>query len=85
MPSDDQTRSIGPNIASKVYISDFSPVPGGRYGNGSLFVESTHGYWWGSTVYNGASRYYLGYSSNGLYTNNYNRLGGFYVRCIQAS
>ena len=66
-------------------IASFSPVLGGYYGNGTLYNEDTHGNWWGSTAYNGASRYNLRYNGSSLYTINYaDRRLGFYIRCVQA-
>ncbi|MBR3252970.1 hypothetical protein IKF84_02765 [Candidatus Saccharibacteria bacterium] len=87
MPSQTQLDSIGgPDVGSAIYINIFSPVLGGRYSNGTLNSESTHGYWWGSTEYDGALRYNLGYNGSSLYTNGGSRRsGGLYVRCIQAS
>ena len=63
---------------------NFSPVLGGNYGNGTLYNESTYGYWWGSTAYNGAKRYYLSYNGSSLSTSNYDgrRHLGYYVRCV---
>ncbi|MBR3253091.1 hypothetical protein IKF84_03405 [Candidatus Saccharibacteria bacterium] len=85
MPTVEQTRSIGPDDGSTTYVSSFSPVLGGYYRNGTLENESTHGYWWGNTAYNGVTRYYLLYNGSSLYTNDSRRYHGFYVRCIQAS
>ena len=66
-------------------IASFSPVLGGSYSNGSLYDESARGYWWGSTAYTGARRYFLDYDGSSLYTNNRSRRNsGFYVRCVQA-
>ena len=63
-------------------INSFSPVLGGYYVNSTLDRESTHGYWWGSTAYSGAWRYYLGYDGN-LYTSIYGyRHDGHYIRCV---
>ncbi|MBR3252553.1 hypothetical protein IKF84_00550 [Candidatus Saccharibacteria bacterium] len=85
LPSDEQTQSIGPDAGSATYVPEFSPVLGGYYGNGTLRNESDRGYWWGSTAYNGAYRYSLGYNGSSLYTSNRVRNDGYYVRCIQAS
>ena len=71
-------------IDSQRNITSFSPVLGGHYRNGTLYYEGTHGFWWGSTAYSGALRYYLGYNGSSLYTGNYFRRDGFYVRCVQA-
>ena len=73
-------------IDSQRDINSFFPVLGGNYANGTLNNESTYGYWWGSTAYNGAARYGLGYNGSGLYTGgNLVRYYGRYVRCVQAS
>ena len=79
-----QMLSIGPNTGSAAYVSSFSPVSGGNYGNGTLNNEATHGLWWGSEAYNGASRRRLRYDSNNLYTTNGRRIDGYYIRCVQA-
>ena len=64
-------------------ISEFSPVLGGGYYNGTLYNEDTRGYWWGSTAYNGARRYGLYYYGSSLDTNSdYRRRDGYYVRCV---
>ena len=84
LPDKAQSHSIGPDADSATYIPSFSPVLGGNYGNGTLYNEATHGYWWGSEAYNGARRYALGYNGSILYTNNNSRHGGVYVRCVQA-
>ena len=68
-----------------MYVGSFSPVLGGNYGNGILYNEDTFGSWWGSTAYNGAKRYVLGYNGSSLYTGNGFRYDGRYVRCVQAS
>ncbi|MBR3252555.1 hypothetical protein IKF84_00560, partial [Candidatus Saccharibacteria bacterium] len=88
LPSKDQINSLsgGEYPGTITYVSSFSPVLGGRYGYGTLYDESTHGHWWGSTAYDGARRYYLNYNGSNLHTNGYGRrFGGIYVRCIQAS
>ena len=61
---------------------NFFPVLGGHYANGALYRESTVGFWWGSTAYNGARRYGLGYNGSSLYTGSDARFNGFYVRCV---
>ena len=85
LPSVEQIRSIGPDAGSTTYVSNFSPVLGGNYANGKLYFESTRGFWWGSTMFDGAARYLLYYYGSSLYTYNVDRVDGFYVRCIQAS
>ena len=63
-------------------LTNFSPVLGGYYVNGTLNYESTHGDWWSSVTYNGARRYRLYYNGSGLYTGDRNRIGGLYIRCV---
>ena len=72
-------------IDSQRDISSFSLVLGGRYYNSTLGDESTAGYWWSSTAYNGALRYYLRYDGSSLYNYYGRRYYGVYVRCVQAS
>ena len=86
LPSRVQIDSLTDGSSSSKYITSFSPVLGGYYYNGALYSESTYGYWWGSTTYNGTERYFLRYGGSSLYTGNgSSRRNGFYVRCIQAS
>ncbi|MBQ3440919.1 hypothetical protein IJG27_01235 [Candidatus Saccharibacteria bacterium] len=70
-------------IDSQRDVANFSPVLGGYYNDGTLEAEATRGIWWGSEAYNGAKRYILGYNGS-LYTTNYSRRSGLYVRCVQA-
>ena len=64
-------------------ITSFSPVLGGGYVNGTLVIESTNGYWWASTTYDGALRYLLGYGGTSLYTYSVgHRRSGLYIRCV---
>ena len=63
-------------------ITSFNPVLGGYYVNGTLDNENTRGGWWGSTAYNGASRYALRYDGSSLYTSYGLRHRGCYVRCV---
>ena len=62
--------------------SNFSPVKGGVYRNSALLADSTFGFWWGSEMYNGASRHYLRYDGSSLHTSNYIRYDGLYIRCV---
>ena len=79
------TNSEFGTITGTSYISAFSPVTGGYYGNGSLRTTSS-GYWWSSTAYNSNSQYYLYYNGSSLYTSyNFYKNRGFYVRCIRSS
>ena len=64
-------------------ITSFSPVLGGHYSDGgTLYNDGTRGIWWGSTAYNGAERYGLGYNGSSLYTRSGRRHNGIYVRCV---
>ena len=63
-------------------LTNFSPVLSGYYLDGTLNNESLRGYWWGSTAYNGAKRYYLSYNNTSLYTSNGFRHVGFSIRCV---
>ena len=86
LPSKAQIDTIGgTSPGSTTYVGSFSPVLGGYYGYGTLYFESTYGFWWGSTVSNGAERYDLAYNGSSLYTDNTGRYYGLYVRCVQAS
>ena len=63
--------------------TNFSPVLGGSYTNGTLNSEATYGYWWGSEADNGARRYSLRYDGSSLSTRNGGRRhDGTYVRCV---
>ncbi|MBR3252472.1 hypothetical protein IKF84_00115 [Candidatus Saccharibacteria bacterium] len=85
MPSDEQTRTIGPDAGSTTYVNSFSPVLGGYYRNGSLDNAEKYGRWWGNESTNGALRSYLGRAGTSLHSSDYYRYGGIYIRCIQAS
>ena len=68
--------------------TQFAPVYGGYYSNGSLNDASTYGYWWSATANLTTYRYGLRYYSSTLYSgsNNYlNRYYGYYVRCVRSS
>ena len=85
LPTVAQTRIIGPDDGSTTYTTNFSPVQGGYYNDGTLDNESTRGGWWGSTAsttYNGARRYYLRYDDSSLYTGYGYRYNGLYIRCV---
>ncbi|MBR3253048.1 hypothetical protein IKF84_03180 [Candidatus Saccharibacteria bacterium] len=85
LPSDDQINTLTGGSSSSTYVPNFLPVLGGVYGNSVLYDESTLGLWWGSTVYNSARRYFLGYDDGNLYASGNRRFIGLYIRCIQAS
>ncbi|MBR3252586.1 hypothetical protein IKF84_00735 [Candidatus Saccharibacteria bacterium] len=86
LPSKDQIDSLsGGESGSSIYLSNFLPVLGGYYNNGTLNGESNIGFWWGATMYDGAVRYSLDYNGSNLYTYSITRHRGYYIRCIQAS
>ena len=79
LPTYDEMRGI---IS---YVSAFSPVYSGRYGNGSLNTTGSYGYWWSATARSIASQYYLYYNSGSLKTDIfYLRHFGFSVRCLRS-
>ena len=61
---------------------NFNPVLGGYYDKGTLYYESTRGYWWGSTAYNGARRYRLNYTGDNMSSSYGNRTDSNYIRCV---
>ncbi|MBR3252493.1 hypothetical protein IKF84_00245 [Candidatus Saccharibacteria bacterium] len=85
MPSQTQIDSLSGGSSSTAYVGSFSPVLGGGYNNGTLYNESTYGFWWGSMSYDSAARYRLHYTDSSLYTSYGSRNTGRYIRCIQAS
>ena len=85
LPSATQIGSLSGESGSSMYVSDFSPVLGGNYTNGTLNGESTRGRFLGFIMYDGARRYSLNYSGGNLYTGNCSRSDAFYICCVQAS
>ena len=69
-------------IDNNIDVTNFNPVLGGGYSNGTLDNESTRGSWWGSEAYDGAMRYRLYYNGSSLSTGYGGRRGGLYVRCV---
>ena len=74
-------------IGIRSYVSAFSPVYSGAYGNGSLGNTGSYGCWWSATGYTSYFQFRLFYSSGSLYTSgegsfNYD---GYSVRCIRSS
>ena len=83
------TRSTAPGAFSGITSSgsDFSPIYGGYYRNGSITFATDYGFWWSSTA-DGASNQYLFYSwRNYLYPGDYGegKCYGRYVRCVRTS
>ena len=69
------------------FVSAFSPVYSGTYGNGSLGNTGSYGTWWSATAYTSYFQFRLFYSSGRLYTSgegSYN-YHGYSVRCIRSS
>ena len=62
--------------------ANFNLVLGGYYYDGVPNHEARAGSWWGSEVYNGATRYRLTYLDGSQYTGYYNRYTGLYIRCV---
>ena len=77
------TRAEQDDITS--YISAFSPVYSGRYGNGSLVNTGSVGIWWSTTASGSDYQYYLAYSSGSLGTRNGNKYDGNSVRCVRSN
>ena len=71
-------------ITGTSYISAFSPVTGGYYGEGSL-NSTSDGHWWSSTALNRNSQYIPFYDGSSLGTGGNNKNLGYYVRCIRSS
>ena len=70
-------------IDSQRSISNFSPILGGNYANGTLYNENTRGYWWGAESYSDAtSRYSIVYTGSNLSTDHAGRRTGTYIRCV---
>jgi hypothetical protein len=67
------------------YVSAFSPVYSGYYGDGSLYNAGSFGYWWSSTAIDSNSQYILAYRSGSLYTYGGYKYYGFSVRCVRSS
>ena len=68
------------------YVSAFSPVLSGDYGNGSLYNAGSYGWWWSSTASHSASQYSLHYDGGSLNTDSDGgKSNGFSVRCIRSS
>ena len=66
------------------YTTQFSPVYGGYYSNGTLTSATKSGVWWSSTARGGPLRYEFSHYSGSLYTGSSSRYHGFYIRCIRS-
>ena len=70
-------------IDSNRDTTNFNPVLGGYYSNGTLNNEATRGRWWGSEASNSAAGYLLHYGGpDTLASQSYIRYGGLYIRCV---
>lgn len=79
-----KTESGWVNSGNGSNASGFSGLPCGiRGNNGSFFVAGSYGYWWSSSPQNTYAWFRNLYTSNAtVYRNsNFNRRGGFSVRC----
>ena len=66
--------------------SGFTALPGGcRYDDGSYYGMGSSGLFWSSTVFSSLVAWgrNLGYNLSDVYRLNYNKQGGFSVRCIR--
>ncbi|MCF8225449.1 MAG: PKD domain-containing protein [Bacteroidales bacterium] len=82
------TGAVGnSDYPDKRNASGFSGLPGGyrRYNNGAFYPAGNFGYWWSSTEYSSISAYYrfLTYSHASVYRFNYDKSGGFSIRCVR--
>ena len=65
------------------YKTTFNPVAGGRYHKKDN-DNTSNGYWWSTTAYDGVSRYNLRYNNDKLGVHHLlNRDDGFYIRCVK--
>ena len=80
------TYSEQSSIAGTSYVSTFSPVYSGYYGDGALYDTGSWGRWWSATAVSSNVQYSLYYESGSLNINSYFRkYYGFSVRCIRSS
>ena len=79
------TNSEQSGITGVNYVSAFSSVYSGSYGNGSLNNTGFYGSWWSATAYSSTYQYVLGYNSGSLHTGANNKYYGYSVRCIRSS
>jgi uncharacterized protein (TIGR02145 family) len=66
--------------------SGFTGLPGGfRYYDGSYFYIGYYGYWWSSTEFGSYTAWsrLLVYANSVVARNDYNKQGGFSVRCVR--
>ena len=82
LPTHVENQTIGDD--SSTYVSVFTPILGGYYGNGMLHMASGRGFWWSSTTSNeNTGRYILVYNSDNLLrTGIAFRSAGTYMRCV---
>jgi len=64
-------------------LNPFYLLYSGRVDSGSLYNVGSNGYYWSSTAYNASHAYRLLFSSSSVGPSyNYNRYGGFSIRCL---
>lgn len=82
--TDTETGSIG-NDLSKNNSSGFTALPGGYRHYSGFDLAGLTGNWWSSTTYDTYFAWYRGLSYVGsyLFRGNYDKFGGFSVRCIR--
>ena len=83
LPTTNETNGI----TGTSYVSAFSPVYSGYYGNGLLNGTGSRGCWWSAAISGSSSflRYSLRYSSGRLIARGDDTYYGFSVRCIRSS
>ena len=83
LPTGGYNNSQQSDITS--YVSAFSPVYSGYYGNGSLSSTGSDGYWWSATANGSYLQHNLRYNGSSLNTSYGNKYYGNSVRCIRSS
>jgi uncharacterized protein (TIGR02145 family) len=80
------TCAVGNDLSAN-NSTGFSALPGGYryYSGGSFGTLGNYGYWWSSTENDGSHAWYrnLTYGNANVSRNNYNKRGGFSVRCLR--
>ncbi|MBR3156934.1 hypothetical protein IKF20_00675 [Candidatus Saccharibacteria bacterium] len=87
LPSYDTSKPAGSinSLVGSDSVYAFSPVTGGYYRGGSVYVPG-NGYWWSTTASSSNYRYYLYYNGSSLGTSSgSSRNFGNYIRCVRAS
>lgn len=79
------THWVSPNTGA-TNSSGFTGLPSRfRYANGAYDSTGADGFWWSATRNSTSSAYYryLTYDGSNVYRNDYNKAGGFAVRCVR--